>query len=97
MIDHITELYQHHAEIWDTAKCRKAARRHAKDGMGTRYPFLGYIGNHFGETRYNGGCVREGRWWPGENRPLPVVTDAYEIVRVPTWGYQLRRKGDVSS
>jgi hypothetical protein len=47
------------AEQWDAAKCERMARRIAKDGMGTPYPFRGYIGSSatvggYGKTRYNG-------------------------------------------
>ncbi len=51
-----------------------------------------YIGNHFGTTRYNGGCVRAGQWWQGEHRPLPSIPAGYEIIDVPTWGKHIRKK-----
>ena len=47
------------------------ANRTAKDGLGTPYPFRGYIGMNFGEVHYNGGCIREGKWYKGEFFPLP--------------------------
>lgn len=85
----MSQIYQHAPEQWDEKKCAKAARRVARDGCGTRYPWPGYIGNHFGVTRYNGGCTRDGERYRGEDRPLPIVAAGYRIVRVPTWGYRI--------
>lgn len=92
MVDYDAPLYQHKPEVWDEKTCAKKARHRHKDGMGTPYPFLGYIGSHYGEVRYNGGCEREGQWWQGENRPLPIIPDTYEIIHKPTWGYVIRKK-----
>jgi hypothetical protein len=85
--------YLHAAEIWDAAKCHKAARHIARDGLGTPYPFPGYIGDSFyGTTRYNGGCIRNDQLYEGEIRPLPQVPVGYEIVRVRTWGWRIIEK-----
>ena len=92
MVDHNAPLYEHPAEVWDAARCKRAAARRAKDGLNTPYPFKGYIGNHYGIVRYNGGCDRAGQWWQGENRPLPIIDPAYEFVNRPTWGWQIRKK-----
>lgn len=86
------DIYQHQTPVWDAAKCAKAAKHTAKDGLVTPYPFKGYIGMHYGETRYNGGCTRDGEWYRGEYVPLPKVDPAFEIIRVVTWGYRIRRK-----
>ena len=86
-------LYQNAPEVWDAQKCQRMANRRAKDGLGTPYPFKGYIGTgRYGSTRYNGGCIRAGQWWQGENNPLPTVHPDYEIVAVPTWGYHIKLK-----
>ena len=84
------KIYKIKPEVWDEKKCRRASRRTAKDGLGTPYHFKGYIGSLFGVIRYNGGCIREGEWYNGEDRPLPIVAEGYEIVHVPTWGWQIR-------
>lgn len=61
--------------------------------MDTPYPFRGYIGNHYGAVRYNGGCTRNGVWYQGEFFRLPIVHQDYEIIHVPTWGYRIRKIG----
>jgi hypothetical protein len=91
--------YVHPQEVWDAKRCAKEANHTAKDGLGTPYPFKGYIGSSasvpaaYGRTRYNGGCVRGGEWYNGEEKPLPKVADGYEIIVVPTWGWRIRRIG----
>ena len=96
------EYYVHPQETWDERKCAKLARRYARDGLGTKYPFPGYLGSSactpatFGQTRYNGGCVRNGDWYEGEEFPFPILPDGYEIVVVRTWGWRLVRKAPAS-
>lgn len=82
----------HDAEVWDAKKCEKAAKHTAKDGLGTKYPFKGYIGGQqYGKHRYNGGCVRNDEWYDGEICPLPQVAEGFEIIHIPTWGYRIRK------
>lgn len=83
---------QHPSETWDAARCEKEANHTASDGLGTPYPFKGYIGSHYGKHRYNGGVIRDGEYYDGEIVPLPEVDDAYEIIHVPTWGYRIVKK-----
>ena len=85
------KIYQHTPETWDAKKCEKAAKHVAKDGLGTTYPWPGYIGNHYGETIYNGGYTRDGEHYDGENFPLPIVNAPYQIIHVSTWGYRIIR------
>ena len=86
----LTPIYKHSAEVWDEKKCQKMVKHRAKDGLGTPYPFKGYIGStKYGLVRYNGGCVREGKWYAGENFPLPKIPKKYKIIHVPTWGYRI--------
>lgn len=85
-------LYHHPEVRWNLQACRRAAKHVAKDGLGTPYPWPGYIGNHFGSTIYNGGCVYDGHWYQGEHRSLPLVHEDYEIIHVPTWGYRIVRR-----
>jgi len=64
-----TEYFQHPAETWNKQKCEKIANSIAKDGLGTPYPFRGYIGSStstppkYGSVRYNGGCIRNEEWY----------------------------------
>lgn len=87
--------YMNKQEVWDKNTCEKLAKHVAKDGLGTPYPFKGYIGSStsippkFGSIRYNGGCVRDGEWYIGEVFPLPVVADGFAIEKIPSWGYQI--------
>lgn len=86
-------LFQFPQETWDKAKCEKLAKRKGKNA-----PFKGYLGSAFsippayGEIRYNGGCVHGDKWWQGENRPLPIVAEGFEIVYVSMWGWRLKKK-----
>lgn len=91
-MDYNAPLFQNAPEVWNAQTCQKMANRHAKDGLGTPYPFKGYIGSsqRYGVTRYNGGCTRDGKWWQGENHPLHMIHPDYEIIVVPTWGYRIR-------
>jgi len=92
------KIYFHKQESWNKAKCEKMARHVAKDGLGTPYPFKGYIGADTGPyaigvtIRLNGGCVHDGVWHEAEIRPLPQVADGFEIVNVPRYGWRIVRK-----
>lgn len=87
--------YNYPAEIWDAATCERKAKHLAKDGMGTRYPFRGYIGSSasipaaYGVTRFNGGTVVNGEWYESTCRPLPILAKGFEIVVVPSWGWRI--------
>jgi hypothetical protein len=83
--------YQYRPEVWDAKTCAKKAKHLATDGLGTPYGFLGYIGSHYGQHTYNGGTIINGEWYQGENKPLPEVAPGFQIVRKPTWGWQIVR------
>lgn len=85
--------FRRQPEVWDTAKCERMAKHTAKDGMGTKYHFKGYIGNHYGKVRYNGGCVRQDQWYEGEIIPLPQIAPGFRLIRRPTWGWQILKEG----
>ena len=85
------EIYSYPPEQWSEAKCARLAKSHYADSYGTRMQRAGYIGCDFGETRYNGGTVIEGKWYAGITRPLPDVPDTVEIYHVSTWGYFIRK------
>jgi hypothetical protein len=68
---------KHPRETWDTKKCARAARHVAKDGLGTPYPWPGYIGQY---STIN-----------GKQFPLPIVAENYKIIHVNTWGYRIIR------
>jgi hypothetical protein len=61
----------------------------AKDSLGTKYPFRGYIGSHYGQIKYNGGCIRKDELYEGEIFPLPIIAEGFKIMRVFTWGYRI--------
>ena len=90
-------IFNHEAEVWSAAKCERMANRVATDGLGTKYPFKGYIGSTasipstYGTTIYNGGCIHNEEWYAGENRPLPILAKGFEIVVVPTWGWRIKK------
>ena len=90
-VDYNAPLYQHPQETWSEAKCARLVNRTVKDGLGTPYPFKGYI--HDKEAgyiqRYNGGCSRDGEWYQGEERKDPILAEGYEIVVVSTWGKRI--------
>jgi hypothetical protein len=94
------EYFVREQEVWPAAECRRRANHTAKDGMGTPYPFKGYIGSNqpnggqWGKTRYNGGCVRNGKRYAGEIRNLPVVAPGFRIITVPGWGFRIIRTGE---
>lgn len=93
MVDYNAPLFQHPQETWDAKKCEKLAKKKSSNA-----PFKGYLGSSasippaFGEIRYNGGCIRNEEWYQGENRPLPLVADGYEIIFVSTWGWRIVKK-----
>jgi hypothetical protein len=95
MIDYNAALFEFPQEIWDAKKCKKLANYTAKDGMGTKHPRKGYLGSSasippaFGTIRYNGGCIHDGVWYQGENRPLPKIADGYEIIVISSWGWYI--------
>jgi hypothetical protein len=89
------KIYNYPAEIWDAKTCEKKAKHLATDGLGTKYPFRGYIGSSasrptaYGTETYNGGIVINNEWYNGTNRPLPIVANGFKIVVVPTWGWRI--------
>lgn len=99
----MTDYYVHPREVWDAKTCEKLAKHTAKDGLGTPYPFKGYLGSsasippRFGKIRYNGGKVINGEWYQGEEFPLPEVAEGYEIVKVPSWGWRIVKKEPAST
>ena len=91
------EYFTRPQETWTPRQCELAAKRFARDGMGTKYPWPGYIGSThcpvsyggYGTTRFNGGCCHGGDWYEGEIRLLPVVARGFQIIRVPSWGFRI--------
>lgn len=89
------DYYHFEVETWSVKKCEHLAKHVATDGLGTPYPFCGYIGSgysippRFGPIRYNGGVVAGDEWYPGEYRPFPNLPEGFEIVYVSTWGWRL--------
>jgi hypothetical protein len=89
------KTYNHPQETWSEEACKKKANRIAVDGMGTPYPFKGYIGSSasipsaYGLQRYNGGTSIDGVWYEATFRPLPKLAKGYKIINVPSWGWRI--------
>ena len=98
MVNYSLPLYKHPRETWTASKCAKIAKTATKNGYGDSDPYPGlvsYTGSaypSYGQSmRYNGGCVRKGKWYQGEEIPLPKIPKSFEFVTIPTWGIQLRK------
>lgn len=91
-------IYIHKQEVWSEKKCERQARRAPKDAWGNPPPkgIVSHSGSahvQYGETiRFNGGCIRNGEWYEGEYKPLPIIPDTYEIVPLSSWGLIIRKK-----
>lgn len=98
-----TEYYVYPQEVWDEKECEKAAKQTTTEGLGLRLPFPGYVGSScyppymggYGRFRFNGGCIRAGKWYAGEERLPPKVAAGYKIVHVSSWGYRIVREEPV--
>lgn len=93
------EYYEYPQETWDEKTCKKWAKYSPPaDHWGNKDPkgLINHVGSHgaeYGQVRkYNGGCVREGKWYPGEIRPLPVIHEDYEFYYLNSWGLMIRPK-----
>lgn len=92
------QYYQHPREVWDTAKCAKIVKAREKDDCGAQHPFPGLVAR-FGsaycgygqKVRYNGGCIRNGEHYSGEEKPLPEIPRGFKFITRPTWGIYLVR------
>jgi len=92
------EIYVYPQETWDEKECAKRARYAPKDHWGNRppagiiagegSPYCGY-GRY---VRWNGGCVRDGKWYKAEFMPLPIIPDSYEFYYKSSWGRCIRKK-----
>lgn len=93
MADH--PLYTYPQETWGAAKCLKFSRRTQRDGLGTPYPFKGYLpaphpcATHGQPLRFNGGTVIDGEWYDSVMWPLPKVAEGFKWEYLCTWGYRL--------
>jgi len=87
------DFYINKREVWDAKKCAKHAKSNPKDHWGNGHPYKGHYFGKSGPTRYNGGCIREDKWYQGELHSLPKVHKSYEWLYVETWGYRLAKKG----
>jgi len=90
--------YEYPQETWDEKTCEKWANYAPKDPWGNKPPkgLINNIGSHraeYGQVHeYNGGCMREERWYDGEIRPLPLIHEDYEFFYLNSWGTTIRRK-----
>lgn len=91
--------YIHKQEKWTAEKCLKMSRRVFRDGLGTPGGPLGLISNtgsaypQYGDkVRYNGGCVRDGQWYEGEEVPLPKIPKTFRFRHITSWGTIIEKK-----
>ena len=82
-------IYQHPQVAWDTKKCERFAKARFTDAFGTRSHLPGFMLGKYGNQMYNGGCVREGKWYAGEYFPFPKIPYNFQIIYVPTWWFRL--------
>jgi hypothetical protein len=95
----MAKIYQHPQETWDEKKCQAVAKHRGRDGYGSLHPYKGLVSPvgscyiQYGRTiKYNGGCLRNGEWYDGEEMPLPKIPKGWEFYTIPTWGIYLRKK-----
>lgn len=69
-------FYKHPRKELTTTECTFMAKQRPRDGYGAKHPFPGLFtpsGSAYHQpgklTPYNGGCVRDDRWYPGEFTP----------------------------
>jgi hypothetical protein len=91
-------FFTHPRETWTKAQCEKIAKHFTKDGLGTKNPWPGQIAafgspyvRYGSKIRYNGGCVRNGEWYDGEEMPLPKIPKSFKFVTRSTWGIYLEK------
>lgn len=84
------EFYPLPRENWDAEKCRKMARKHHRDGLGTKCGHAGYDPVYrSGPIRYNGGCIRNGEHYQGDNYTLPALAPGFRWNHLVSWGWQI--------
>lgn len=83
-------IYVHPQETWNETECLKISKANGRDAFGTKQrpgliassasPYVSY-----GQTvRFNGGCERNGQWYEGEMKPLPIVPKGWIFKTIPT-------------
>ena len=81
--------YQHPQPVLTEEDCKKAQRR-ATDAFGGRWPHPGHYPTPVGVREYNGGCVRDGQWYAGENFPEPKLPKGWKLTYIASWGYHIQ-------
>jgi len=85
------EDYYAHPQVTLTVKdCEKLQRRQ-KNAFGDKWPYKGHYLPLIGPIRYNGGCIREEEWYPGEIGLEPIVPEGWEVRYISTWGYHVQK------
>lgn len=91
--------YIHPRETWDEKECLKRSKKINRDGLGTVGGPKGLI-NHSGSpypsygerVRYNGGCIRNGEHYAGEEIPFPKIPKTFHFVYHVSWGTSIEKK-----
>lgn len=91
----VMKTYTYPTEVWSADKCLRFSKRYARDGMGTKYPFPGYLeqphscGRHGFPLRFNGGTVIGDEWYEAVLWPLPEVAQGFKWITEVSWGWRL--------
>lgn len=85
------EYFVHQPENWNYDICLKKSKYVASDGLDTKMHFAGYIGNHYGKIRYNGGCYRNNQYYAGEIFSLPNIHPSFMLEYRRSWGWCIKR------
>jgi hypothetical protein len=85
-------------ETWNAEKCLKASKYRRTNAFGDK-GFQGIIAAsastspEYGQTvTYNGGTIRDGKWYSAVHNPLPKIPKDYEFHNVVSWGTAIRKK-----
>ena len=86
------EFYQHSPVVLTTKQAERMATTKKRDGWGALDPFPGRLYSHgyghIGSHRYNGGCIHNDEWYPGEVFTMEVP-EGYEVKQYASWGLRI--------
>ena len=82
--------YKHPQVTWTKEQCEKLAKHLHRDGLGTPYPWSGYVDHLIPSTeRYNGCIEIDGELYSATERTIPIVPDGFKIIDEPSWGLRI--------
>lgn len=86
-------LYYENNRLTLTEKDCQQLQDRSKDAFGMPWPYPGHYTRPIGVREYNGGCIREGTWYPGESFLEPVLPLGWKLIHIPTWGWHVVPEG----